>query len=75
MGLEEEGADSGLSLSGVFTAVQLVPNSPWEQSPGLGWRLREGFDGQSHTEHGLEVFLHFGIAPLGCMKCSQAYLA
>lgn len=68
-------ADSGLSPSGVFTAVQLVPNSPWDQSPGLGWRLKEVFDGQSHIEHALEVFLHFGITPLGCMKCSQACLA
>lgn len=49
-------AGSGLSLSAAFTALQLDPNSPWEQPLGLGRRLKEVFDGRSYIEHPLEVF-------------------
>lgn len=40
----------------LFTAQQLVPSSAWEQSPGMGWSLKDIRDGQSYTEHPLEVF-------------------
>lgn len=40
----------------LFTAQQLVPSSAWEQSPGMGWSLKDILDGQSYTEHPLEVF-------------------
>ena len=49
-------AGGGLSLSAGVTASQLVPSSPWEQAPGLGWRLKEVLDGHSPVDHPLEVF-------------------